>query len=120
MPVKQGKLGGKRGKFFLEVEGKQTALPFTLTTDNKTLEQLVGQDIEVFYAEPQVVAFRPVKAELAAALRNIIIICYVPADPFKISQPIARENVKQWTADAVKQGALTPELAEQLTKSLAE
>jgi hypothetical protein len=118
--TKKGKLRGQRGKYYLEVEGQQVPLPFTLPEDEKTLQQLVGQDVEVFYSKPTVVAFRPVEIEVQEALKHIIFTCYVPRDEFKISRSLAVENLQQWAQDAVKQGALTEEFADQLMRPTAK
>ncbi len=113
--MKLGKLVHQKGQYYLEVEGKQTLLPFTLPTDEKMLQQLVEQDVEVFYAEPSPVAFRPAKTEQQAAFKFQIVTCYVPAEWLKIITVLHPEDVQAWTRDAVKMRILTQVQADKVT-----
>lgn len=118
--TKLGKLVSKRGEYFLEVEGKRISLPFTLPTDEKSLQQLVNQDVEVFFSEPAIAAFRPVKRDVQKLFKHPIVTCYVPADVFKIAKTLGAADLVIWTRDAVAKGALTQEQAKRILQRPAK
>lgn len=75
--MKEGKQIGtvlfEEGKFFLQVEDHRRELPTEFLVDESQLEQVVGKDVEVIYAEPAIHALRwPGWG---------CVICYLPVPP---------------------------------------
>jgi len=87
-----GTVAFKDGNYFLEVEGKQHAIPVGLHVDVAQLKQLVGQKVEIVSSEPKSFVIGLVKAGGVAGVRPPRIICYFPADPnlFGVVQEDAR------------------------------
>lgn len=112
-PIK-GKVVSEGGKYFVVAEGTRRELAAHLTIGEGKLKDLVGQDVEVLFSEPQEF---PVALKLAG---RPPILCYRPVfDPADIPSAAAIRGVENqvrvnFANELFRQGVISKQVHEQI------
>lgn len=79
--VRTGKVISERGKIYLESDGERWEMDEGMILAKTPLENLIGQEVEVFLSEPkQFVVGLHLKRELTLCYVPIHPTCYIPID----------------------------------------
>lgn len=116
MATKKGKVTSKEGKYFLEVDGKSTAISEKTISDPAALKSMSGKAVEVEYSDGKAVF--PVSIEVPVAgprvRPKIRITCYVPQ--INLSSLVMTDALRaSLTVQMVKEGFITKPLAEKIS-----
>jgi hypothetical protein len=116
MTTKKGKVISKEGKYFLEVEGKATAISDKTVSDPAALKSMAGKAVEVEYSDGKSVF--PVSIEVPSAgpkvRPKIRITCYLPK--IDISSLVMTDALRtNLAAKMATEGIITKSLAEKIS-----